>query len=172
MKTRCEFQCLSVKKTVGYDPGAMESVPQYEVELKPSKDSPDNNVFFIPTSAAVSLGTLRLEHLRREVFEAGKSYFFDIEEVDASTDKKTITLRVPIQLAKDRPVYRVLELYKPTDVQLMRMETKFESNPTLAISQLISDVTRIVLPVIEKMNISQLEEWTEAKDFLLGFRKI
>jgi hypothetical protein len=103
---------------------------------------------------------------------------------------KTITLRVPIQLKKDGPVYKVLLLRKPTNAEILRMAGKKDGpiyktlklhKPTdeqimrmagkdafRAISQLISDVSGVPLPVIDKLGISQ---WNEARDFLLSIRK-
>jgi hypothetical protein len=73
---------------------------------------------------------------------------------------KTITLSVPIQLKKDGPVYKVLLLRKPTNAEILRMAGK---DAFRAISQLISDVSGVPLPVIDKLGISQ---WDEAMDFL------
>jgi hypothetical protein len=83
---------------------------------------------------------------------------------------KTITLREPIQLKKNGPIYKTLELRKPTNAEIIRMALKGFGDPTgvRAISQLISDVSGVPLPVIEKLGLSQ---WTEARDFLLSFRK-
>ncbi len=82
--------------------------------------------------------------------------------------EKVITLRTPIQLTKDGPIVETLELHEPTAKQFEKMSLKAATNPAGALSQLISDVTGVSLPVIEKINISQ---WEEAGDFLMGFTK-
>lgn len=88
-----------------------------------------------------------------------------MEEKTEKIYEKVITLRTPIQLTKDGPIVETLKLHKPTAKQIVQLEAKArKTNEVTAISKLISDVTGVSLPVIEKLNISQ---WEEARDFLL-----
>lgn len=83
--------------------------------------------------------------------------------------EKTIVLREPIQLTKDGPVIEELKLEEPTAGQLERMAQKTAaSNEVAGINQLISDVSGVAMPFINKIRAT---EWTEAKEFLLGFIK-
>ena len=80
--------------------------------------------------------------------------------------EKTITLREPVQLTKDGPIYETLELHEPTAEQFERMALKATANPAGAMTQLICDVTGLPLPVIRKVLVSQ---WQEASLFLSSF---
>jgi hypothetical protein len=114
--------------------------------------------------------------MREELFSPGKNYYLDFEEIDLSTNTKTIILPEPIQRKQDGPqrtkdgaAYKTLELHKPTPEQMARMEATIADDPTAAVSALMSSITGIPLPVIEKIEKINLSQWEEARNYLLGF---
>ncbi|MGO8716865.1 MAG: phage tail assembly protein [Smithella sp.] len=171
MKPRFELRCLSVKKTRGNDPDSLgDSAFFYEAEFKPDPGTPENKIFFALSRAATSLNNITLSFVRPDLFEPGKSYFFDIEEVEVSINKKTIVLDKPLQLAKDRPIYETLELYEPTAKQFEQMEKLAVNDPEGAVSVLISMITRLSLEAVKKLEKINRSQWEEARDFLLSFQ--
>lgn len=84
MTTRCKFTCSAVTKRQynvwakdGSGPPTAGFV--HEAEFFPVSDgTPENKAFF----ASTPTGSVKIGTIREEVFVPGKSYYFDISEVD------------------------------------------------------------------------------------------
>ncbi len=79
-------------------------------------------------------------------------------------DELTITLRKPITVGDQ--VYDVLELREPTAGEFEKMTKLASTNPTGSLILLISLVTGIALPIINRIGVRDMNA---AGEFLMGF---
>ena len=71
MTVRCKFTCTSMSKMVGW--GGHPFLYGYEMQAV-TGDSPENKQFYGSTPS----GSFKVGAVRDDLFEPGKSYYFDI----------------------------------------------------------------------------------------------